>query len=70
VPLTVPPHTHFRVTATVTESIMDVPVTTTWKSLKMGMRILLYFFSSTTYLLPYLITTNKLGDFCFLAIVN
>ena len=36
VPLTVPPHTHLRVTATVTESIMDVPFTTTWKSPKTG----------------------------------
>ncbi|CAN9276535.1 unnamed protein product [Alternaria sp. RS040] len=36
VPLTVPPHTHLRVTATVTQSILEVPFTTTWKSPKTG----------------------------------
>jgi hypothetical protein len=36
VPLTVPPYTHLRVTATVTESVLDVPFTTTWKSPKTG----------------------------------
>jgi hypothetical protein len=36
VPLSVPPHTTLMVTATVTESILSVPFTTTWKSLKTG----------------------------------
>jgi hypothetical protein len=36
VPLTVPPNTHMRVTAIVTQSLIEVPFTTTWKSPKTG----------------------------------
>jgi hypothetical protein len=36
VPLTVPPKTHMRVTATVTQLVIELPFTTTWKFPKTG----------------------------------